>query len=104
MLLVVDLFLNVAMQEGVGDIELMSWPSVCGHKCQHRPDRGGFNHRRECLNEVDTRALVEPPDDPSSFVVLDGAIGVHLVFEDPLYGDDACPRRTRDELPGLVCL
>lgn len=90
-LLAADLFLNVAVQEGVGDIELMSWPSVCGHKCQHRLDHGGFNHRQEHLDEVDARALVEPLDNPSSFVVLEGAIGVHLVFEDPLSSDDTTP-------------
>jgi hypothetical protein len=97
-LLAVHLLLNVDVK---GDVELMGWPSVHRHKRQH--GACGFNHGGECLAKVNARPLIEPSDDPTSFVLLEGVVRVQLACEDPFAGDDAGSRWTRDERVSMSC-
>ena len=52
--------------------------------------------------EVDAGLLLEATNDPSRFVTLKGPVGIHLVLEHPLAGDDACAGWPGDKGPGLV--
>jgi hypothetical protein len=63
---------------------------------------GRLDHRTESVVEVDARALREPTKNPAGFVALQGAIGIELVLEYPLAGDDVGPGRPRDQIPSFV--
>ena len=54
--------------------------------------------------KVDTRTLRETPHDPSGFASLQGAIGVQLILEQPLAGDDVGVGRSRYKCPRSVVL
>lgn len=88
-LLIVDLLLDVTMEEGAGDIELVNRPTVRRHKLQHGANGGWLDHWWERLAEVDARSLVEPTNDPVRFVTLEGTIKIQLMLEDLLSDDDA---------------
>lgn len=51
---------------------------------------------------IHTVALREPADNPPRLVAVQGAVGVELVAEDPLAGDDMSSGRPRDQGPGGV--
>lgn len=61
---------------------------------EHQVDElgsGMFNHGWENLSKFDAQLLVEHLDDPTSFVALEGAVGVQLMFEDPCPYHDVHP-------------
>jgi hypothetical protein len=43
-LLAVDFFLQVSMEECIGDVELVRWPLLGRDESQHCADGGGLNH------------------------------------------------------------
>jgi hypothetical protein len=96
--------LQVAVKKSIGHIELMCRPVPRGDDGEDDADRGWLHHRRECLAKVNAGALIEPSDDPTSFVTLERAIRVHLMFEDPFAGDDARAGRSGNESPSLIGL
>jgi hypothetical protein len=51
---------------------------------------------------VDTEPLGEDAKNPTSLVPLQCTIGVELVLEDPLAGDDVGVNRTRDKISNIV--
>jgi hypothetical protein len=103
-LLTVDLLMEIAMKKCIGDIELVSRPSVCGDESEDGADCRRLDDGRESLAEVDARPLIEAVHHPSGFVAFQRAIGVEFVLEHPFAGDDARARRARNEGPGLVLL
>ena len=103
-LVAVDALGEVAMQEGVGDVELMCRPVLAGDEHEHGADCRWFDHRRERLLEVDAGSLMKATDNPPGFVTLEGAVGVQFVLEHPLAGDDLGISRTRYERPCAVVL
>jgi hypothetical protein len=46
--------------------------------------------------------LSEPPEDPTSLLLVKRVVRIELVFEDPLAGDDIGPRRPRNQVPRAV--
>ena len=74
-LLTQDAFCDVAVEEGVGYIQLVRWPALGRDEREDDTDRGGYDDRGEGFAEVDPRPLMKPAHHPSSFVTLEGAIG-----------------------------
>ena len=77
---------------------------VRGHQRQYSTDGGPLGHRGERLPKVDARSLIEPMNDPSSFVALEGAIRIQLVPKNPFFGDDPGAGWMRNKLLGPVRL
>jgi hypothetical protein len=63
-LLAVHRLLKVAVEEDVGDVELMSQPVVRRHERENGADRGWLDHRRERLAKVEVGPLIEPHEQP----------------------------------------
>jgi hypothetical protein len=51
-------------------------------------DRGRLDHRADGLIIVDVGSLGEATKNPVSLVPVQGAIGIELVLENPLAGDE----------------
>jgi hypothetical protein len=94
----------MSIEEGVGDVHLVHWPSSGGHEVQNSPDRARFDNRSERIREVDAGALTKASDHPARLVALECTIGAQLVLEYLLASDDVGARRARNELPSLVSL
>ena len=95
-LLAVDCLLQMTMKEGILHVELMDG------EAEDDPYRRRFDNQTESLVEVDAVLLREPANNPSGLVTSKGAVGVVLVLEDPLAGDDISARRSRNKPPGAV--
>ena len=87
-LMIVHTFGKIAMQEHVLDVELIHQPLVSSSEMRHRAYCRRLDHQRDCLMEVDAWSLREPVDNPPRFTPFECPIGVELVFEQPLPGDD----------------
>ena len=81
----------------------MSRPLVRRNDCEDCAYSCGLDHRGESFSKVDAGTLNKSADDPSSVVSCEGAVGIHLMLEHPLSGDDTSSWRSRHESPGLVC-
>ena len=73
-LLTQDAFCDVAVEEGVGYIQLVRWPVLGRDEREDDTDRGGFDDRGEGFAEVDPRPLMKPAHHPSSFVAFQTVI------------------------------
>jgi hypothetical protein len=49
-----------------------------------------------------TTGLGEAAKNPASLVLFQGAVGIELVLENPLAGDDIGANGARDKIPGVV--
>jgi len=92
----------MTMKEGILHVELMDRPRARYGEAEDDPNRGRFDNRTESLIVVESMLLFEPADDPPSLMASEGAVGVVLVLEDPLAGDDIGTRRARYKPPGAV--
>jgi hypothetical protein len=90
------------VEEGVLDVKLVHGPTPEDSLSQHSPDGSRLDDRAEGLIVVHPRALIEPPEDPTSLVSFKRVIRLELVLEDPLVGDDIGPRRPRNQVPRVV--
>ena len=70
--------------------------SYLGNK--NSPDSGGLDDWTEVLCKVHTRALSEASNHPTRLVALQSPVGVELVLEDPLAGDDIGSQRARHKI------
>ena len=95
---------EVAMQEGIGDVQLMHGPSSGDGQLKHGADRARFNNRSKSVGEVHARTLPKASNHPASFVALESPVGTSLMPKDPLARDDVGTRWPRDKLPGAVPL
>jgi hypothetical protein len=59
-LLTINCFLELTVEEGISDIQLMHEPLVRRGECEDRTNPCGLNHGGERLVEVDTWALNIP--------------------------------------------
>ena len=98
----VDLLGECAMEEGVGDVKLVHRPTARCSEGEHRANRCWLDDRRERLAVVDAGVLAEAAHDPPGLVPLQHAVGVHLVLEEPLVGDEVGTRRPRHQRPCSV--
>jgi len=103
-LLTENVFLQVAVKERVGHIELSCGPATRGGNGEHCADCGRLDDRREGFAEVNARALREPTDHPPGFIALEGSIRIELVAKYPFARDDMGTRWTRNQTPCVVCL
>jgi len=95
-LLAVDRLLQMAMKKSIFHVELMDG------EAEDDPYRRRFDNRTEGLVIVDVVLLREPANNPPGLVSSEGAVGVVLVLEDPLAGDDISMRWSRNKPPGVV--
>jgi hypothetical protein len=103
-LLTQNLFLQVAVEEGVGDIELLGGPATGRSNGENHLDRRQLHDGSEGFVEVDAGALSESPNHPTSLVPFQSAFGVKFMLEHPFAGHDVGARRSIDETPCGVAL
>jgi hypothetical protein len=70
---------ELAVEEGVLDVELASHPFKGERDGEDDVDRGRFDNQTKCLVEVNTFLLRETAKHPACFVAVEGAIGLQLV-------------------------
>jgi hypothetical protein len=75
----------------------MNRPGAGDDQGEHGADRGRLDHRAEGLIVVDTGSLGEAVKNPTSVVPFQGAVGIELVLQNPLAGDDVGAK-----IPGVV--
>jgi hypothetical protein len=95
---------ELAVEEGVLDVELASLPFKRERDGEDDADRGRFDNRTERLVEVNALLLRETTKHPACFVAVEGAIGLQLVAKYPLAGDDVGVLRRRHEIPSVVAV
>jgi hypothetical protein len=93
---------ELAVEEGVLDVELASLPFKGERDGEDDVDRGRIDNWTECLIEVNALVLRETVKHPACFVAVEGAIGLHLMVKDPLAGDNVGIPRRRHEIPSVV--
>jgi hypothetical protein len=87
------------MEEGVLHIKPLNWPVMGDITSEHYVDDSRFHNRVKSLVVVDPRVLSKTSKDPAFLVVIKGPIGVKLVREDPLVGDDVGATGHGDKFP-----
>jgi hypothetical protein len=98
----VDCLSEGAVEKSILHVELLNRPVTVNNNGEHHAHSGWFHNRAERLIVVHTGALSEAPEDPTSFVAIEGAIGAKLVGENPLAGDDVRVTRPENKFPGPV--
>jgi hypothetical protein len=93
---------ELAVEEGVLDVELASLPFKGERDGEDNADRGLFDNRTERLVEVNALLLRETAKHPTCFVAVERAIELQLVAKDPLPGNDVGVPRRRHEIPSVV--
>jgi hypothetical protein len=91
-----------AVQERILHIELMNRPGVGDSQGEDSADHGRLDHRAEGLIVVNAGSLGEAAKNPASLVSFQGAVGIELVLENPLVGDDVGANGARDKILGVV--
>jgi hypothetical protein len=90
------------VQEHILHIELMNRPGAGDNQGEDGADCGRLEHRAEGLIIVDAGSLGEVAKNPVSLVRFQGAVGIELVLENPLVGDNVGANGVRDKIPGVV--
>lgn len=90
------------MEEGILHVELPDGPVSGRSNAEDGADRGRLDDRAECFVVVDAFLLGEATNDPACLVPGEGAVGVELVFEQPLASDNVRTRRPGYEAPSAV--
>jgi hypothetical protein len=98
----VDCLSEGAVEKSVLHVELLNRPVMGNNNGEYHAHDGRFHNRPERLIVVHTGALSETPEDPTSLVAIEGAIGMKLVGEDPLAGDDVLATRLENKFPSPV--
>jgi hypothetical protein len=98
----VDCLSEGAMEKSVLHIELLNRLVMGNSNGEYRAHSGWCHNRAERLIIVHTGALSETPEDPTSLVTIEGAVGTKLVGEDPFAGDDVRATRLKNKFPGPV--
>jgi hypothetical protein len=101
-LVIVDDLGELAVEEGILDVELASLPFKGERDGEYDAYCGRFDNRTECLVEVNALLLRETVKHPTCFIAVEGAIRLHLVAKDPPAGDDVGISRRRHEIPSVV--
>lgn len=83
------------MEEDILHVELVHGPVSGRNNAEDGANRGQLDNRVECLVVVDTFLLGEAIDDLVRLVLGEGAVGVELMFEQPLASDNVRTRRQR---------
>jgi hypothetical protein len=83
------------VQKHILHIELVNRPGVRDNQGKHGADCGRVDHQVEGLIIVDTGSLGEATKNPASLVPVQGAVGIELLLENPLAGDEVGANRMR---------
>ena len=83
-LLTVNHLVEIAMEKGVLDVELVYRPCTRDGDAEDDADGGGLDDRTERLVEVNARLLSEGTNNPARLVASESTIRTKLVLEDPL--------------------
>jgi hypothetical protein len=90
------------VQEHILHIELMNRPGAGDSQGEDGADHGRLDHRAEGLIIVNAGSLGEAAKNPTSLVPFQGAVGIKLVLENPLAGDDVGANGARDKISCVV--
>jgi len=90
------------MKESILHIELVDRPILGVCQSEYSTNSSGLDDGAECLVVINTGALSEAAEHPTSFVSVQGPVSVKLVFENPFSSDHVCLSRTRDEIPSMI--
>ena len=101
-LLAIHRLIEGAVEESVLHIKLMNRPGAGGGDAEDDTNGRGLDDGAEGLVVVDAMLLGVATNNPTCLVTGERAIGVELVLEDPLAGNDVCTRWTRDEPPRAI--
>jgi hypothetical protein len=80
----VDNFGELAVEEGILDVELASLPFKGKRDGEDDADCGRFDNRTERLVKVNVLLLRKIANHPACFVAVERATGLQLVAKDPL--------------------
>jgi hypothetical protein len=103
-LLTEHLLLKMTMKESIRDVHLVHQPPARDRELKNCADGAGFNNGCKGVMEVDSFALPETTDHPTSLVMIECTIRMKLVLEDPLPGDDIGLRWSGNKLPRFVAM
>jgi hypothetical protein len=67
-LLTVDSLIEMTVQEGIFDIQLVNGPGMHGGNAENKPNSCRFHHRTESLGVINATLLSETTDYPTSLV------------------------------------
>ena len=95
---------EMAVQEGVGDIQLVHRPGTRDRQLKHGANRARFHNRGEGVGEVHARALPKTTNHPLSLVALERTARASLMAKHPLARDDVGTEGSRNKLPRAVAL
>jgi hypothetical protein len=101
-LLAVDRLVEVVVKKSVLHVQLVDGPGTGSGDAENCPDGHRFDHRAESLVVVDVVLLGEAANEPACLLLSKSTVGVVLMLEDPLLGDDVGTRRVRNKLPSAV--
>jgi hypothetical protein len=101
-LVTVDDLDELAMEEGILDVELASLPFKGKRDGEGDADHGRFDNRTERLVEVNALLLRETAKHLACFVTVERSIGLQLVAKDPFARDDVGVPRRRHEIPSVM--
>ena len=79
---------ELAMEEGIRDVELPDLPVGGEGDGEDDPDGSRFNNRAKCLVEVDVVLLRETAQYPACFVAVESAVSFEVMTKDPFARDD----------------
>uniref|UniRef100_A0A0A9A781 Uncharacterized protein n=1 Tax=Arundo donax TaxID=35708 RepID=A0A0A9A781_ARUDO len=101
-LLTVDCLLKMTVKKGVLHVQLSNRPGTGSGDAQNSSNSRWFDHRAEGLVIVDAVLLGEAADHPARLMASKSTIGVVLMLEDPLSGNDVGASGPRDKAPGAI--
>jgi hypothetical protein len=90
------------VEEDIFHVELLNGPVTGDSSGEHHVNSGWFYIRAESLIVVDSEALSEIPNDPTSLVAIKGPVSTELVCEDPLVDDNVGALRSGNQLLGPI--
>jgi hypothetical protein len=93
---------ELAVEEGVLDVEVASLPFKGKRDRENDADRGRFDNQTERLVKVNALLVRESAKNPACFLAVERATGLQLVAKDPLAGDDVGVPRRSNEIPSVI--
>jgi hypothetical protein len=101
-LLTVNSFIEMPMEEGIFDVQLMDGPRVHRGNAQHKANGCRFDDRTESLTIVHSMLLRETMHHPACLVPRKRAVGMELVAKNLLSGYHVDTCRTRNQRPRVI--
>jgi hypothetical protein len=103
-LLAEDMFFELAMEEGIGYVELFCMPTARCRDGESSPYSRRLDDRSKGLPEIDASTLSESSDHPTRFVPFQGAVGVELMTKHPFARHNVRSRWSINKPPCTIAL